>query len=121
MVQLNLSGKQPNHTQQKSPAESKGGSITNQTVGALGALAMFAAVIVIGSCSRSSKPVAVQQPMQPATPVSTSGHKCSNPDSAGRTGESQTADSPRSHAFLRQPGVRSIVQFSAAVQFEVTR
>ncbi|MGH9502159.1 MAG: hypothetical protein ACRD20_04845 [Terriglobales bacterium] len=42
----------------------------NQTVGALGALAMFAAVIVIGSCSRSSNPVAAQpQPLQP--PVST--------------------------------------------------
>ena len=31
---------------------------------------MFAAVIVIGSCSRSSTPVAVQQPIQPAAPVS---------------------------------------------------
>ena len=31
---------------------------------------MFAAVIVIGSCSRSTKPVAVQQPIQPTTPVS---------------------------------------------------
>ena len=30
---------------------------------------MFAAVIVIGSCSRSSKPVAVQQPVQPMAPV----------------------------------------------------
>jgi hypothetical protein len=31
---------------------------------------MFAAVIVIGSCSRSSNPVAVQQPVQPTAPVS---------------------------------------------------
>jgi hypothetical protein len=70
MTQLNLSGRQSNHPQQKSAAEPEGGSIKNQTVGALGALAMFAAVIVIGSCSRSSKPVAVQQPVRPAAPVS---------------------------------------------------
>ncbi len=70
MTQLNLSGRPSNHPQQKSAAEPEGGSIKNQTVGALGALAMFAAVIVIGSCSRSSKPVAVQQPVQPAAPVS---------------------------------------------------
>ena len=71
MTQLNLSGRQSNNPQQKSAAEPEGGSIKNQTVGALGALAMFAAVIVIGSCSRGSKPVAVQQPIQPAAPVST--------------------------------------------------
>ncbi len=70
MTQLNLSGRPSNNQQQKSAAEPEGGSIKNQTVGALGALAMFAAVIVIGSCSRSSKPVAVQQPVQPAAPVS---------------------------------------------------
>lgn len=69
MTQLNLSGRQSNNPQQKSAAEPEGGSIKNQTVGALGALAMFAAVIVIGSCSRSSKPVAVQQPIQPTAPV----------------------------------------------------
>src|ERR1700704_505017 len=70
MTQLNLSGRQSNNTQQKpSPENHEDGSIKNQTVGALGALAMFAAVIVIGSCS-SSKPVAMQQPVQPAAPVS---------------------------------------------------
>lgn len=69
MTQLNLSGRQSNNTQQKPAAEHEDGSIKNQTVGALGALAMFAAVIVIGSCSRSSKPVAVQQPVQPTAPV----------------------------------------------------
>jgi hypothetical protein len=69
MTQLNLSGRQTDHTQQKPAAEHTDESIKNQTVGALGALAMFAAVIVIGSCS-SSKPVAVQQPVQPAAPVS---------------------------------------------------
>ena len=69
MTQLNLSGRQSNNPQQKPAAEPEGESIKNQTVGALGALAMFAAVIVIGSCSRSSKPVAVQQPVQPAAPV----------------------------------------------------
>jgi hypothetical protein len=68
MTQLNLSGRQSNNSQQKA-AEPEEGSIKNQTVGALGALAMFAAVIVIGSCSRSSKPVAVQQPTQPTTPA----------------------------------------------------
>jgi hypothetical protein len=70
MTQLNLSGRQSNHTQQKSAADHEDGSIKNQTVGALGALAMFAAVIVIGSCSRSSKPIAVQQSVQPTTPAS---------------------------------------------------
>ncbi len=69
MTQLNLS-RQSNNTQQKPAAEHEDESIKNQTVGALGALAMFAAVIVIGSCSRSSKPVAVQQPVQPTAPVS---------------------------------------------------
>lgn len=68
MTQLNLSGNEPSNSQPGSP-EPEGRSITNQTVGALGALALFAAVIVIGSCSRSSKPVAVQQPAQPAAPV----------------------------------------------------
>lgn len=70
MTQLNLSGRPSNNPQQKPAAEPEGESIKNQTVGALGALAMFAAVIVIGSCSRSSKPVAVQQPVQPAAPIS---------------------------------------------------
>ncbi len=70
MTQLNLSGRQSNNSQQKPAAEPAGGSIKNQTVGALGALATFAAVIVIGSCSRSSTPVAVQQPTQPVAPVS---------------------------------------------------
>ena len=70
MTQLNLSGRQSNNTQQKPAAEHEDESIKNQTVGALGALAMFAAVIVIGSCSRSSKPVAVQQPMQPTPQAS---------------------------------------------------
>jgi hypothetical protein len=71
MTQLNLSGRQPNNTQQQKPsAEYDDGSIKDQTVGALGALAMFVVVIVIASCSRSSKPVAVQQPIQPAIQVS---------------------------------------------------
>ena len=71
MTQLNLSGRQSNDTQQQKPSvEHDDGSITDQTVGALGALAMFVVVIVIASCSRSSKPVAVQQPIQPATQVS---------------------------------------------------
>ena len=69
MTQLNLSGRQSNSSQQKPAAEPEEGSIKNQTVGALGALAMFAAVIVIGSCSRSSTPVAVQQPVQSTTPA----------------------------------------------------
>jgi hypothetical protein len=70
MTQLNLSGRQSDNRQQKPAAETKDESIKNQTVGALGALAMFAAVIVVGSCSRSSTPVAVQQPVPPP-PVST--------------------------------------------------
>jgi hypothetical protein len=70
MTQLNLSGRQSTNTQQNKNVEPEGGSVRNQTVGALGALAMFAAVIVIGSCSRSSTPVAVQAPIQPTPPVS---------------------------------------------------
>ena len=70
MTQLNLSERQSNNTQQRPAEGNEEGSIKNQTVGALGALAMFAAVIVVGSCS-SSKPVAVQQPVQPTAPVST--------------------------------------------------
>jgi hypothetical protein len=70
MTQLNLSGRQPNDTQQKPVTKNEDESIKNQTVGALGALAMFAAVIVIGSCSRSSKPVAVEQPLKPEAQVS---------------------------------------------------
>src|SRR3954464_6685217 len=69
MTQLNLSGRQPNDTQ-KPVEKNEDESIKNQTVGALGALAMFAAVIVVGSCSRSSKPVAVNQPLKPEAPVS---------------------------------------------------
>jgi hypothetical protein len=70
MTQLNLSGNQSTNSAKDSSAEGQSGSIKNQTVGALGALAMFAAVIVIGSCSRSSTPVAVQPPVQPTPPVS---------------------------------------------------
>ena len=69
MTQLNLSGRQSNNTQQRPAEGNEEGSIKNQTVGALGALAMFAAVIMVGSCS-SSKPVAMQQPGQPVAPVS---------------------------------------------------
>ena len=79
MTQLNLSGRQSNNTPQKPAVDHEDGSIKNQTVGALGALAMFAAVIVIGSCSRSSKPVAVQQPVQPTTPVSAPAPTVSTP------------------------------------------
>src|SRR5712692_1295647 len=79
MTQLNLSGRQSNNTQQKPSAELEDESIKNQTVGALGALAMFAAVIVIGSCSRSSKPIAAQQPMQPTTPASAPAPKVPSP------------------------------------------
>ena len=79
MTQLNLSGRQSNSTQQKPAADHEDGSIKNQTVGALGALAMFAAVIVIGSCARSSKPVAVQQLVQPTTPASAPAPAVSTP------------------------------------------
>ena len=74
MTQLNLSGRPSSDASQNSTKEPtkepKDGSITSQTVGALGALAMFAAVIVIGSCTGSSKPAVVQQPTQPVAPVS---------------------------------------------------
>jgi hypothetical protein len=72
MTQLNLSGRQRTETQKKSTNDLEDGSVKNQTVGALGALAMFAAVIVVGSCSRSSKPEVQQQPIQPTTTASAS-------------------------------------------------
>jgi hypothetical protein len=68
MTQLNLSGGQSDNLQRK-PAKQQDESIKDQTVGALGALAMFAVVIVIGSCT-GSKPVAVQQPLKPEAPAS---------------------------------------------------
>jgi hypothetical protein len=70
MTQLNLSGKQSTTTQRGSAAEPSRG-ITNQTLGALGALGVFAAVIIIGSCSQRSKPAVVQQAVQPSAPVTT--------------------------------------------------
>lgn len=71
MTQLNLSGRQSNHSQQNPASPSEDESIKNQTVGALGALVMFAAVIVVASCSRSTQPSVAQQPVQPTVPVST--------------------------------------------------
>ena len=70
MTQLNLSGKQTTTSQRGSAAEPSNG-ITNQTLGALGALGVFAAVIIIGSCSQRSKPAVVQQAVQPSAPVTT--------------------------------------------------
>ena len=119
MTQLNLSGRQSNNTQQKPAAEPEDESIKNQTVGALGALAMFAAVIVIGSCSRSSKPVAVQQPVQPATPVSAPARGSDSGSSSGAgAGESQNQEAPRGHSLLCQPGVRTLFQLPAKLSAE---
>jgi hypothetical protein len=70
MTQLNLSGKQSTTTQ-RGAAEEPSRGITNQTLGALGALGLFAAVIIIGSCSQRSKPAVVQQAVQPSAPVTT--------------------------------------------------
>jgi hypothetical protein len=70
MTQLNLSGKQSTTTQRGAAAEPSRG-ITNQTLGALGALGVFAAVIIIGSCSQKSKPAVAQQAVQPSAPVTT--------------------------------------------------
>ena len=118
MTQLNLSGRPSNNPQQKSAAEPEGESIKNQTVGALGALAMFAAVIVIGSCSRSSKPVAVQQPVQPAAPVSAPAVTTAGPASGAGAGESENQEAPGGHSLLRQPGVRSLFQLPAKLSAE---
>src|SRR5690348_11135707 len=91
MTQLNLSGRQPEPSQQKPAADLEDGSIKNQTVGALGALAMFAAVIIVGSCSRSSRPVAVQQqPVQPAAPVSAPAVTASIPTLAPEKAKAKT-------------------------------
>jgi hypothetical protein len=70
MTQLNLSGKQSTTTQ-RGAAEEPSRGIANQTLGALGALGLFAAVIIIGSCSQRSKPAVVQQAVQPSAPVTT--------------------------------------------------
>jgi hypothetical protein len=71
MTQLNLSGSPSTNPQRKTAAEPEGGSIKNQTVGALGALAIFALVIIVGSCSQGKKPAVVQQAAQPSAPVAT--------------------------------------------------
>ena len=121
MTQLNLSGRPSNNPQQKSAAEPEGESIKNQTVGALGALAMFAAVIVIGSCSGSSKPVAVQQPVQPAAPVSVPAVTPPAPPPApvqAKASESKNQEAPGGHSLLRQPGVRSLFQLPAKLSAE---
>jgi hypothetical protein len=64
MTHLDLSGRQSSNTQPSPAAETSHG-IRNQTLGGLGALAVFAAVIIIGSCSQKSKPAVVQS-TQPA-------------------------------------------------------
>ena len=56
---------------------------------------MFAAVIVIGSCSRSSKPVALQQPIQPMAPVSAPARQLRAGSGSGRgEGESEDEKAP---------------------------
>ena len=94
MTQLNLSGRPSNNPQQKPAAEPEGGSIKNQTVGALGALAMFAAVIVIGSCSqqqarsgaatRSTCGTGLSSGRQPPAPVPAPVQAKAKPGSTGR-------------------------------------
>jgi hypothetical protein len=70
MTLLNLSDKHSATPQGSSSAEENGWSIRKQTVGALGALLMFVAVIAIGSCSRGNgKPAVVAQTAQPSTPT----------------------------------------------------
>jgi hypothetical protein len=71
MTQLNLSNRQSTTKQESPRAEENEGSIKNQTVGAFGALVVFAAVIAIGSCSRgNNKPAVVAQTTQPSAPIS---------------------------------------------------
>lgn len=71
MTRLNLSDRHSTTPQGSSSAKENGGSIRKQTVGALGALVMFAAVIGIGSCSTGSgKPSVVAQTTQPSAPIS---------------------------------------------------
>jgi hypothetical protein len=69
MTQLNLSGSQ--NKIPRTPAAEPRREITNQTLGAMGALVVFAAVIIVGSCSQGKKPAAVQQAAQPSAPVTT--------------------------------------------------
>jgi len=68
MTQLNLSGN-PSNNQQRGPAAEHNRGITNQTLGALGALLLFSAVIIVGSCSQGKKPAATQQATQPSAPA----------------------------------------------------
>ncbi len=71
MTQLNLSGRNSTTKQESPSAGENEGSIRNLTMGAFGALVVFAAVIAIGSCSRgNNKPAVVAQTTQPAAPVS---------------------------------------------------
>ena len=118
MTQLNLSGRPSNHPQQKSAAEPEGGSIKNQTVGALGALAMFAAVIVIGSCSRSSQPVSGTATRSTRGTSFGSVRQPAGPSSGAGAGESKNQEAPGGHSLLRQPGVWSLFQFPARLSAE---
>ncbi len=70
MTQLNLSDRHSTTAQGSSSVKENGRSISNQMVGALGALLMLAVVIGIGSCSRgNSKPAVVAQTTHPAAPI----------------------------------------------------
>ncbi len=71
MTQLNLSGRNSTSKQGPSLPDDNGSSISNQTLGALGALVLFAAVIGISSCSSSNnKPAVAAAPtVQAAVPT----------------------------------------------------
>lgn len=74
MTQLNLSGRNSTSKQGPSLPDDNGSSISNQTLGALGALVLFAAVIGISSCSSSNnKPAVAAAPtVQAAVPTPSS-------------------------------------------------
>lgn len=70
MTQLNLSGRNSTSKQGPSLPDDNGSSISNQTLGALGALVLFAAVIGISSCSSSNnKPAVAAANIQASAPT----------------------------------------------------
>jgi len=119
MTQLNLSGRQSTTKQESPSAEENGGSIKNQTVGAFGALVVFAAVIAIGSCSRgNNKPAVVAQTTQPSAPISSPIAQATVPVPVQ---EPVKAKPSKAKSMRRRPATLSYVNREYGVSFSFPR
>jgi hypothetical protein len=117
MTQLNLSGRHSTTAHESSSAEENSWSIRKQTLGALGALVMFAAVIGIGSCSRGNgKPAVVAQATQPSAPVPSP----VVPTTAAPAPQAEQAKSP-TKSKKRRPATLSYVNRPYGLSFTFPR